>query len=148
MLQNRDGCPLVKIACAVPTNNSEAEPQITVVVADDDISTRDAVVDMLDLLGYGAVKTASNGQEALDALKQDIPHVLLLDLMMPVLDGFGVLRELRAYKELRPGRIIVMSAHADPASQAGLQALGADVFLPKPFSLTDLETVMGTVPRP
>ena len=67
---------------------------------------------------------------------------ILLDLMMPKVDGYEVLRELRKGNYKRPDRVIVMSAHAQPAELEGLIALGADAFMPKPFTLTDLEEVL------
>jgi len=113
-----------------------------VLIAEDDPSTRDAVVAMLDELGITEVETAKNGEEALAALKARKFETLLLDLMMPKVDGYEVLRALRNGSYNRPDRVIVMSAHAQPSELDGLMALGADVFMPKPFTLTDLENAL------
>lgn len=111
-------------------------------IAEDDAATRDAVVAMLEELGITDVVTVFNGEQALEALRERKFEFLLLDLMMPKLDGYEVLKELRTGAYERPGKIIVMSAHAQPAELDGLMALGADAFMPKPFTLTDLEEIL------
>jgi CheY-like chemotaxis protein len=113
-----------------------------VLIAEDDVSTRDAVVAMLDELGITEVETANNGEQALEALGRRKFGTLLLDLMMPRVDGYEVLRAMRMGTHQRPDRVIVMSAHVQPAELDGLIALGADVFMPKPFTLTDLEQAL------
>lgn len=69
-------------------------------------------------------------------------ETLLLDLMMPKIDGYKVLKELRKGNYNRPDRLIIMSAHAQPAELDSLMALCADIFMPKPFTMTDLEGVL------
>ena len=70
---------------------------------------------------------------------------MMLDLMMPRMDGFELLREIRAGTAPRPGKIIVMSAHASPSEQEGIYALGADHFLSKPFTLEQLKQALDSV---
>ena len=111
-------------------------------IAEDDAATRDAVVAMLEELGITEVETASNGELALEALGHRIFETLLLDLMMPKVDGYEVLRALRDGSIQRPDRVIVMSAHVQSTELDGLLALGADAFMPKPFTLTDLENIL------
>jgi len=113
-----------------------------VLVAEDDMATRDAVVAMLEELGNNGEVTVFNVHAALDAIEERKFGTLLLDLMMPKVDGYEVLRALRTGKYQRPDRVIVMSAHAQPAKLDGLMALGADAFMPKPFTLTDLENIL------
>ena len=113
-----------------------------VLIAEDDPATRDAVVAMLEELGITEVETAKNGEQALEALERRNFGTLLLDLMMPKVDGYEVLRALRKGSHNRPDKVIVMSAHAQPAELDGLIALGADKFMPKPFTLTDLENAI------
>lgn len=112
-------------------------------VAEDGISTREAIVAMLEELGITDVVTVINGEQALKALEERRFGTLLLDLMMPKIDGYEVLRELRKGNYQPPDRVIVMSAHALPGELDGLISLGADVFMPKPFTLTDLERALG-----
>ncbi|MBT3994339.1 MAG: response regulator [Chloroflexi bacterium] len=111
-------------------------------IAEDDKATRDAVVAMLEEFGITDVVTTRNGEEALKVLEEQQFDTLLLDLMMPKVDGYEVLKELRKGKHKRPHRVIVMSAHAQPAELDGLMELGADAFMPKPFTLNDLERVL------
>jgi CheY-like chemotaxis protein len=111
-------------------------------IAEDDPATRDAVIAMLEEMGITEVETALNGEQALEALEGRKFGTLLLDLMMPKIDGYEVLRELRKGEYQRPDRVIVMSAHAQPAELDGLIALGADAFMPKPFTLDDLEKIL------
>lgn len=113
-----------------------------VLVVEDDPATRDAVVAMLDELGVTEIETANDGKQALEALEHRKFGTLLLDLMMPGVDGYEVLRALRSGTHKRPDRVIVMSAHALPTELNGLIELGADAFMPKPFTLTDLEKAL------
>jgi CheY-like chemotaxis protein len=104
-----------------------------VLVVDDEQSIRDFLGIVLEDEGY-EVRTASNGQEALEQLATDLPDLLVLDIMMPVVDGREVLRRVRADPGLSRLAVLVMSAAADPA----LLGSGFDAFLAKPFDLDDL----------
>ncbi|MBN4059446.1 response regulator [Dehalococcoides mccartyi] len=112
---------------------------MSVLVVEDDPETRDAVVAMLEELGVDEIETANDGEQALEALEHRKFSMVLLDLMMPKVDGYEVLRAMRSGTHQRPDRVIVMSAHALPAELDDLIALGADLFMPKPFTLADLE---------
>lgn len=114
----------------------------TLLIVEDDASTRLAVTAMLEELGQEDVRFATNGAEALELLREQSPDLMLLDLMMPQMDGIEVLRELRRGTAPRPGHIIVMSAHANREDREGVMILGADQFLPKPFTLDELERVL------
>jgi CheY-like chemotaxis protein len=104
-----------------------------VLVVDDEQAIREFLDDILTGEGY-QVSTASNGQEALTHLATAQPDLVLLDIMMPVLDGREVLRRMRADPTLSRVAVLVMSAAADPGPLAG----GFDSFLPKPFDLDRL----------
>lgn len=114
----------------------------TVVVVDDDESIRQAVCEMLEEIGQYSVQTAEDGEVALKQLEGGGIQLLLLDLMMPRMDGYEVLSNLRKRAVPRPDRIVVMSAHADPAARDGILAMGADDFLPKPFNMSQLEAAI------
>lgn len=82
------------------------------------------------------ILTASNGKEALDRVRNEMPDLILLDIMMPVMDGFEVLAQLQADPVLRNIAVIVISALHDIASVTrGIQQ-GAEDYLPKPFEPT------------
>src|SRR5215471_11929736 len=91
------------------------------------------------------VLMASNGDEALEILDREPVDVVVLDMLMPLLDGQTVLRELRA-KSRRPS-VVVVSARPDLIAQS--MEIGADDFLAKPFGIGQLERkIQGLVDRP
>jgi two-component system response regulator MprA len=106
-----------------------------VLLADDDRAIRESLARALQLEGY-AVRTAPDGGVALELARQDPPDVLVLDVMMPVLDGLTVCRVLRSERDRTP--ILMLTARTEtPDRVAGLDA-GADDYLPKPFELDEL----------
>jgi two-component system response regulator MprA len=106
-----------------------------VLVADDDRAVREAIGRALTLEGY-EVAMAHDGAKALEAVKDVDPHVIVLDLMMPIVDGLTVCRVLRADKNRVP--ILMLTARTETSDRvAGLDA-GADDYLPKPFALDEL----------
>jgi two-component system response regulator MprA len=108
-------------------------PQI--LVADDDRAIREALARALELEGYD-VATAADGTRALAAIEAARPDLLVLDVMMPGLDGLTVCRVLRAQRNQLP--ILMLTALTQTADRVeGLDA-GADDYLPKPFELDEL----------
>jgi DNA-binding response OmpR family regulator len=103
-----------------------------ILVADDDEDIVTLVRIRLEGAGYQVV-TASNGERALDLARSERPSLAVLDAMMPQLDGYGVVRALRADPALAETRVLMLSAraHADDVGR-GLDA-GADEYLAKPF---------------
>ena len=110
-----------------------------ILVVDDDPAIRDVVVDILELANYTA-RTASNGVEALDDIREQPPDMVFLDLMMPIMDGWEFLRRCRRSSECAWVPVAIMSAARDAGSIA--DELGAQAFLPKPFELDDVLTVV------
>lgn len=111
----------------------------SVLVVDDEQAIREFVGEVLEDEGY-RVRMASNGQEALTHLAAERPDLVLLDIMMPVLDGREVLKRMRADAALNDVSVLVMSAAADPGVIGG----GFNAFLPKPF---DLDRLISAVHR-
>jgi DNA-binding response OmpR family regulator len=105
-----------------------------VLVVDDDPDILQTLALCLSTEGYN-VLMASNGQEALDTLARERPAVVLLDLMMPVMDGWQFVSELESRGWRRMPLLILI---ADRAVQAHAQKLRADAFLAKPFDLDEL----------
>jgi two-component system response regulator MprA len=113
------------------TDNERAR----ILVAEDDRAVRESLVRALQLEGYTVVATA-NGGEALEAIRQATPHVLLLDVSMPVVDGLTVCRVLRSEGNQLP--VLMLTARTETSDRvAGLDA-GADDYLPKPYDLDEL----------
>jgi DNA-binding response OmpR family regulator len=104
-----------------------------VLVADDDLGILDAMRRLLSFQ-YDVI-TARNGEEALERVEHEDVDVVILDLLMPLLDGENAVVRLR--EAGFRGGIIVMSAHADRLARTRL--LGADDFLAKPFEFRELE---------
>ena len=113
-----------------------------VLVVDDDPSIRDVVGDVLELLGC-AVHTAANGKEALEQVATALPHVILLDYMMPIMDGLAFGLELRRQPEYVGLPIVLMSAAPD--ADEVCQAIGARACLRKPFDIDELADVVQAV---
>jgi PAS domain S-box-containing protein len=112
-----------------------------VLLADDNADMRDYVRRLLDER-YDTIVVA-DGQAALDAIRRDRPDLVLTDVMMPVLDGFGLLSEIRADPALRDLPVILLSARAGEEARAeGLDA-GADDYLTKPFAARELLARVG-----
>ncbi|VVJ17634.1 Two-component transcriptional response regulator [Amycolatopsis camponoti] len=106
-----------------------------VLLADDDRAIRESLVRALDLEGYH-VTEVTDGVDALATARRDPFDVLILDVMMPGVDGLGVCRVLRAEGDRTP--ILMLTARVEtPDRVAGLDA-GADDYLPKPFELDEL----------
>ncbi|WP_047869757.1 response regulator transcription factor [Nocardiopsis sp. RV163] len=111
------------------------EATATVLVADDDRAIRDSLERALQLEGY-RVRTVPDGVQALAAVHADPVDLLVLDVMMPGVDGLGVARVLRAERDRTP--ILMLTARVEtPDRVAGLDA-GADDYLAKPFELEEL----------
>jgi signal transduction histidine kinase len=107
-----------------------------IILADDNADMRAYVRDLLAPI-Y-AVEAVADGLEALEAARRDRPALILSDIMMPRLDGLGVLKALRADENLRAVPVILLSARAgEEARVSGLDA-GADDYLVKPFSAREL----------
>jgi CheY-like chemotaxis protein len=109
----------------------------SILVVDDDPTIRATVAETLDLEGY-AVKTASNGAEALTVLDSGLPALVLLDMRMPVLDGWGFMRSVR--ERGLPLKVLVMTAAQDARRWA--TEIGATGVLAKPFELDELLTAV------
>jgi CheY-like chemotaxis protein len=104
-----------------------------VLVVDDDPSIRKMIIAALKREGYAFLE-APNGREALELMRSSRPDVVLLDLMMPVLSGWDVLRERNNDPELNRIPVIVVSANRDPEVATAVDS-GICAFLPKPFDI-------------
>jgi CheY-like chemotaxis protein len=106
----------------------------SILVVDDDFGIADALSDVLSEEGF-AVSVVRNGKDALKRVAEHRPDAILLDAMMPVMDGCTFLRQLRSMEPYRTIPVVMMSAAA-PSSLA--PNCRADAFLRKPFDLDAL----------
>ena len=117
-----------------------------ILVVDDDPAIRQLLVDVLEIDGH-EVRVAVDGLAARRELEVLRPDCILLDVMMPGLDGYGVLRSIRE-QDGDPVPVIMLTAAAEPDSAAKAWADGVDYYLAKPFGadvLLDLiSDVLGT----
>jgi len=108
-----------------------------IIVADDNADMRDYVARLLTAQGY-LVEPAEDGQAALFAARKNAPDLILSDVMMPRLDGFGLLRAIRGEPTLATTPVVLLSARAgEEAKVEGLDH-GADDYLTKPFTAREL----------
>ncbi|MGN6572745.1 MAG: response regulator [Pseudolabrys sp.] len=111
--------------------------QECVLLADDNADMRHYVERLLKAAGY-RVDAHPDGESALEAARREAPHLVLTDVMMPKLDGFGLLAAVRADPQLRDIPVLLLSARAGEEEKvAGLKS-GADDYLTKPFSAREL----------
>ncbi len=117
-----------------------ADRNFKVLVVDDDPNIRRMIVAALKRDGYEFLE-APNGREALDTMRAEHPNVVVLDLMMPILSGWDVLRERADDAALRSIPVIVISANRDPEVATAV-AQGICAFLPKPFDIGALSALV------
>ena len=128
--------PLVDNAAAIGEPKALGALVKRILVVDDDPDILDALRQALED-GY-EVLVAQNGREALDILAREAVDAIVLDLMMPVLDGVAVLQQLRSGGSTTP--VIIVSAGADVARVA--RTHGIRDYFPKPFDLSALEQAL------
>ena len=95
----------------------------------------------LEAEGYQTF-TASNGREALDEIGEHHPSLMVLDIMMPTMDGWAVLEELKKLAPEERPRVVIVSALASRQDRAKAATLGADAYLAKPFDMVELVKVL------
>ncbi|MFA7660167.1 MAG: response regulator transcription factor [Anaerovoracaceae bacterium] len=110
-----------------------------ILIADDEADIRNLIKINLEENGY-TVLSAQNGKEALDLLLSEDIHLAILDVMMPIMDGFNLLRKIREYNTIP---VIMLTARTDDMDKVLGLGLGADDYLSKPFSVSELIARVG-----
>jgi DNA-binding response OmpR family regulator len=111
------------------------EKKRRILVVDDEQTVRDFLQRVLATAGYTVI-TASDGLEALEKMSQFDISLVLLDIMMPGLDGFEVLDHMRQYEENIP--VIMLTGIQEATTKVDSLTLGADDYITKPFSVEEL----------
>jgi DNA-binding response OmpR family regulator len=121
----------------IRTERMASSTAVSVLVVDDEPQVVWMLRFSLEAEGYQTF-SANDGRAALDELQAHRPQLMLLDVMMPVMDGWSVLEELRALPEAERPRVVVVSARSSLRDRAKAAELGADAFVSKPFNVDDL----------
>lgn len=109
----------------------------TILVVDDDTILLESIADLL-LLSDFRVLTASNGVEALALLKQELPDCIISDVMMPEMDGYGLLEAIRSHEAWSDIPVILITAYDRPFSSRTKRDVMPDAVLSKPFDVDHL----------
>jgi CheY-like chemotaxis protein len=137
-----EGLEYVHQVPAPPETNKKLAEQGWLLVVDDNEANRDVLSRLLQRQGYH-VANAENGRMALDMINQYEFDLILLDIMMPEMDGQEVLRRLKANETLHNIPVIVISAHSELDLVARCIEMGAEDYMPKPFNSTLLKARIG-----
>ncbi|HXF58424.1 MAG TPA: response regulator [Candidatus Saccharimonadales bacterium] len=128
---------------------SDIQPRARVLVVDDEADLIRILQFGLEAIGY-QVETASDGQEALKKAREQKPDIILLDLMLPKLDGYKVCRLLKFDERYKNIPIIILSARTQEGDQLLAMEMGANRFITKPYDfsevLSHIEALLKSVP--
>ena len=107
----------------------------TILVADDDPVGRELIREILELQGYRVIE-AGDGSVALSSIQAAQPDLVLLDIQMPVLDGFGVIQALRRERQFQSLPVFALTAFAMRGDSAKALAAGFDGYIAKPINVS------------
>lgn len=119
-------------------------PDALVLIGEDEPDNQVILQTVVESLVGVRAEVAGDGLAVLASVSRERPRMILLDLMMPGLDGFQVTRRLKANPETAGIPIVAVSAMARPDDREAALAAGCDEFVRKPFELDDLEAVIRT----
>lgn len=114
----------------------------TVLVVDDDDLSRKLAAERLERRGLRVLR-ASDGEEALRVARADVPDLVLLDIQMPGINGFDVLKQMKAEPRLAAVKLVAMTASVMPEDHGRMAREGFDAVLAKPFRRNELLRVLG-----
>lgn len=116
----------------------------TVLIAEDEPYILESLMFLMSRAGY-RVRSEKDGAKAVEAVIQSRPDLLILDIMMPTLNGFEALKQLRATPGLEALRVLALTAKGQEADRQRMMSLGADAFVTKPFSNQELLATVETL---
>lgn len=120
--------------------------QRVVMVVEDFEDNRFMMRRLLEMSGYRVVE-AVNGEQAVEVARREQPHLILMDLSLPVLDGLAATRRIRQHEELRRVPIIAVSAHDTSDFHADALAAGCNDYVTKPIDFEQLESLLSRLLR-
>ena len=115
----------------------KADRMKTILIADDDLASRELLRDALEASGFRLLE-ASDGREALNKIRTELPDLVLLDIQMPSLDGFAVLRAARDLDPPSSAGFIALTAFAMESDRQRIENAGFDGYVAKPISISDV----------
>ena len=115
--------------------------QSTILIVDDSQDIRDLLKVVVGALGYSTLE-AADGREALEIAKQRTPDLILMDLSMPVMDGFGATRIIREMPDIGQIPIVAVSAHNTPQHRTQALQVGCNEYLSKPVNFAELSKLI------
>lgn len=128
---------------STPNLSPNITPKETILIVDDESSLRRILETRLTMHGYSVI-SATDGDSGLTLFKQTNPDLIILDVMMPKLDGYGVCQEIRQISDVP---IIMLTALGDVSDRITGLELGADDYIIKPFAPKELEARIRSVLR-
>ncbi len=109
-----------------------------ILVAEDDLASRELIREILETCGYQVLE-ARDGREALQRVEETAPDLVLLDIQIPVMDGFAVLRQLRQDSRFARLPVVAVTAYAMRGDREKALAAGFDAYLTKPLNAAALK---------
>lgn len=106
----------------------------TILIAEDDARNLILMKDILELKGC-RVMTAGNGREAVDKARQIVPDLILMDMQMPVMDGFEAVELLKADERTRRISVWALTSYVMPGDEKRIRAVGCDGYITKPIDV-------------
>ncbi len=113
-----------------------------ILVAEDNLPNRELIREILETCGHEVIE-AEDGQQALDKLEQIHPDLVLLDIQMPVLDGYAVVRRLRQTPRFAGLKVLALTAYAMQGDRERVLKSGFDGYLTKPIDMAALTREIG-----
>lgn len=110
---------------------------IKVLIVDDEPNILLSLEFLMKKEGF-MVFIARDGEEAFDILKKERPNIVLLDIMMPKVDGYEVCKYIRHTNEIKDSKVVFLSAKSKEVDMEKGYSVGADLYIPKPFSTREL----------
>jgi DNA-binding response OmpR family regulator len=114
----------------------------TIFIADDELDFVSTLRSRLEFEGY-VVTTAVDGKEALQRITDEKPDLILLDIMMPTMNGYQICRELKVNADTRPIPVLMLTAKSQESDRFWGKEAGADDYVTKPFDMEDLIEKIG-----
>lgn len=115
-----------------------------ILVIEDEETVRENILELLDAEGFDAI-AAPNGRIGLELARQQLPNLILCDVRMPELDGYGVLQGIRSDPAMAAIPLIFLTAKASKTDLSYGLELGANAYITKPFTITELLSAVSRI---